>query len=1016
VSSNDPSETELPRGRYPAAAFEAAQESKRKAASGSDSQKSARGSSRSQNLNSGPLTGKTVSHYRVLEMVGGGGMGVVYRAQDVKLGRLVALKFLPDEFGYDPRARERFEREARAASALDHPNICSIYEFGEHEGKPFIVMQLLRGQTLKEKLVTVKDPATGEFIGKPLATDELLRIAIEICDGLEAAHEKGIIHRDIKPANIFVTQRGPAKILDFGLVKLLYPDYDNPLTDAYDRSGIAVAAVELSNVGVAVGTAAYMSPEQIRGEKLDTRTDLFCFGLLLYEMATGRRAFFGADAAAVRNAILTSTPVPIRQRNPQQPSRLERIVRKCLEKDPEQRYQSAAEIRADLERLRRRREHPLRRRWKLALASVVVIAGLVAGGVWYLHPKTKVRATDTIVLADFSNSTGDPVFDGTLKQALSVALAQSPYLNVLSENKVQQTLRLMARPPDAKITSGVARDLCQRAGSKAYISGSIARLGSEYVVGLDAVNCQNGDFLAQEQVTAPSKEKVLESLGQATSRLRQELGESLATVRRFDVPLEQATTPSLDALKAYSLGTVAQRNKDTAATIPYFEHAIELDPNFAMAYRALGAAYNTLGESAKSNEYYTKAFQLRNHASEREKLLITAANYLSVTGERDKAAETYKALIESYPQEYRSYTSLGNVYEELGEYEKAVEAYRENLRLAQGTGSTYHNLAASLMALQRFDEARQVLRDAQALKLSNYTFASVGYALAFLGSDSATMRKQSDWFAGKPEYQNYGFALASDTEAYAGHLGKARGITQRAVDSALRAEDRETAAIWQESAALREAAFGNVTEAKRLAAEGLKGASDSQGVQVLAAMAFAKAGDAARAEALAERLNQAYPLDTQIQSIWVPAIQAQLALNRQNPAGAVDALQAALPIELASTPFSNNLSCLYHSYFRGEAYLALGNGPAAAAEFQKILDHNGLVWNCWTGALAQLGVARARALEWKSAPAADANAAHAKALSAYREFLTLWRDADPDIPLLKQAKLEYNGLNQQSSP
>ena len=500
---------------------------------------------------------------------------------------------------------------------------------------------------------------------------------------------------------------------------------------------------------------------------------------------------------------------------------------------------------------------------------------------------------------------------------------------------------------------------------------------------------------------------MLDALGEAASKLRGELGESLATVQKFDVPLSEATTSSLEALKAYSLGEKAH---GTSAAPPYHRRAIELDPNFAMGYAGLGVDYSILGETGRASEYFTKAFRLREHASEREKFFITGMYYSNVTGEVDKAAQTFQEEIQAYPREYRAHLDLGNQYTSLGEWEKAREAYAESLRLAPDNVAPYVNLLNALLSLQRFDEARQVMLQAQARKLDNVLIRQNFYALAFVRTDSQAMAEQLRWFAGKPDYENIGLSLTSDTEAYAGHLHKATELTKRSIDSAIRADSKETGAIWQEIAAQREAAFGNPVDAKQEAAQGLKLYPASEGVEVEAALAFAMAGDAARAESLAQDLNKRFPLDTQMQSLWLPAIRAQLALNRRNPTDALNDLQAASSIELGSVAFGDSYSCLYHTYIRGEAYLAAGQGKESAAEFQKILDHSGIVLNCWTGALAHLGVARANALQARTSQGADADAARTRALAAYKDFLTLWKDADPDIPILKQAKAEYAKL------
>jgi len=657
-----------------------------------------------------------------------------------------------------------------------------------------------------------------------------------------------------------------------------------------------------------------------------------------------------------------------------------------------------------------------RKRWGARLVAVLAIAAIVgvamiAGGLyWRSRILAKLTEKDTIVLADFANSTEDPLFDDTLKTALDISLRQSPFLNLLSDSKVAETLKLMTRPADAKLTREIAEELCQRVGSKAYIVASIASLGSQYVLGLKAVSCQSGDTLAQEQATASAKEKVLDALGQAASKLRGELGESLATEQKFDVPLAEATTSSLEALKAYTLGEEAFREKGPSAALPYELRAIQLDPNFAMGYEAAGGDYFSRGEPSRAGEYFAKAFELREHTSAPEKLAITAYYYSTVTGEQDKAAQTYQKWTESYPRSYKAHLELGNVYGGQGQYEKATEAYRQSLRLAPDNVGPNVNLVNSLLASQHFDEARQIIQQAEARKLDDVVLHNALYALAFLGANSAAMAEQQQWFAGKPE-EHDGLSLASDTEAYAGHRSKARELTKRSIDSALRADSKESGAIWQENAALREAAFGNAAEAKQAAAEALKLAPTSQAVEVEAALAFAMAGDAARAESLAQDLNQRFPLDTQMQSLWLSAIRAQLALDRKKPAEALNDLQAAAgPIELGLVPFVTNLSCLYTAYVRGEAYMAAGQGNAAASEFQKILDHSGIVWNCWTGALAHLGVARANALQSRTSQGADADAARVRARAAYKDFLTLWKDADSDVPILKEARAEYAKL------
>jgi tetratricopeptide (TPR) repeat protein len=635
----------------------------------------------------------------------------------------------------------------------------------------------------------------------------------------------------------------------------------------------------------------------------------------------------------------------------------------------------------------------------IAAAVVVIAAGLV--GYYYTHrPTPKLTEKDTLVVGDFANSTGDPVFDDALKQALSVSLRQSPFLNVLSDEKVASTLRLMTKPVNTPLTPNVARELCQRADSKAYIAGSIASLGSQFVVGLKAVNCLNGDTLAQEQATASGKEKVLDVLGDAAGKLRAQLGESLASVKKFDAPLAQETTPSLEALKTFGIARKIEKEKGSAAALPFFQHAIDLDPNFASAIEGVGIMYGNVGQPTRGSEYLTKAFGLRDRASEREKLHITSMYYMATTGELDKGVETFREWEEDYPRDDTAFTNLSALYAFEGKMEQGAEQAREGLRLNPDNVIAAENLLAGLVCLGRFDEARQVYKQAMARKLDDDTLHMVLYGLEFVERNPKGMAEQTAWFEGRPELQHEILALEADTEAYAGHDAKAREVTRHAIDAAVRADNKESAAVWQLLGAWREAAFGNIEEAKREATAGLALAPESRDAMQLAALVLALTGDPVKARAVAQELAKRYPLHTMVQSYWLPTIQAQLALNAKDAAGAITLLRNAANVEYGFTVSNGNNSCLYSVYLRGEAYLAAGQGDAASSEFQKIIDHPGIVWNCATGTLAHLELGRAYAL------AGDKT----KARAAYQDFLTLWKDADPDVPVLKEAKAEFAKL------
>jgi eukaryotic-like serine/threonine-protein kinase len=937
------------------------------------------------------MIGDTISHYRILEKLGGGGMGVVYRAEDTRLHRFVALKFLPPEVAKDQHALARFQREAQAASALNHPNICTIHDIGEQDGHSFIAMEFLEGATLKHVIA-----------GKAMATETILSLSIEIADALDAAHAKGIIHRDIKPANIFITNRGVAKLLDFGLAKIS----GNP--EAEGNSMTLDVPEHLTSPGSTLGTVAYMSPEQVSGKELDARTDLFSFGAVLYEMCTGKLPFSGDTSGLIFRAILERPPVPPVRINPEVPPKLDEIITKTLEKDTKLRYQHASDIRTDLQRLKRDTDSPRLLaassaavrvgeqqgiRWKVLIPTALAIAVLGAGSYFYFHRTSKLTDKDTIVLADFANSTGDPVFEDTLRQALTVALNQSPFLNMLGENKVAATLKLMARPANTPLTPEVTRELCQRAGSKAYIAGSIASLGSQYVLGLKVVNCQSGDALAQEQVTASAKEKVLDALGQATAKLRGKLGESLTSISKFDVPLQEATTSSLDALKAYSLGLARYSEADTRGAIPLLKHAIDLDPEFASAYAALGRVYQISGEGTLAELAIQRAYALRGRTSEREKLDLTAVYYQFATGQIDQAVQTCQLWKQTFPLDFAPHRILGYEYATLGRWEESTNEFGEANRLDPTQFLPYVGLLQDYMALDRLVDAHGIYQKAQA---RGWILDDFRFRLAFVEGDTEMMAKIA---AATPELEE----TLANAEAYLGHLRKARELSQRAADKARMASAKEDAAYVSGNSALREVLFGNLSAAQKDISVALiqsVGASsghagNGRSALWLGTLALALAGDSAPAEKLGYEYASRYPVDTVVNSLWLPEVRSVLKLNQGKGPQAVEELVPAVALELSWVEPQ-----LMPAYLRGQAYLTAHRGSEAAREFQKILSHRGIVFYSPILALAHLQIGRAIAMQGDAA----------KAKSAYQDFLTLWKDADPDIPILKQAKAEYAEL------
>jgi len=955
----------------------------------------------------GSLIGTKVSHYRVLDVIGGGGMGMVYRGEDLKLGRPVALKFLPEDLVSDPVALKRFEREAQTASALNHPYICTIYEIEEHEGQPFIAMELLDGDTLRDRLAGSEE--------KTIPTSEILEIAQQICAGLEAAHEKGIVHRDIKPANIFLTRQGTVKILDFGLAKLASgPDSEKavttqeaneePFPSIREQGEIAAATFQagLTQPGTTAGTAGYMSPEQVRKEKLDGRSDLFSLGMVLYEMAAGKRPFEAETVAEIQNAILQGTPKPLRQVSPAA-SRLDPVVAKALEKDRTRRYQSASEIRKDLMQIQRE-INPRRRflRYSFAAAMLLLLVGLGAWGYWQVRNSVTLSPSDTIVLTDIDNQTGDAALGQGMSTALQVALMQTPYLNLLGPDKVHETLHALNLPNDTKVTVSpeLARQVCEYTHSRGIVSGSIMNLGNRYGIELQVINCETGAKFARVTNEAETRNDLVRVLGVTATHLRTKLGEPKDSIARFNQPLELATSSSPDALQFLALGYQSHLHGDLPAAMADYNRAIEKDPNLALAYAAEGSIYAHVGPEARATETLTKAFALRERLTAPSRFQVETAYYNDAEGEFDKALPINEQWVHTFPHDVIARYNLKTTLGALGRPEESLVQAREAARLLPSVWM-FRSLLESAIAAGRLDETRATYEQVKSLHFDDSGAHADRALLAFLQNDPSAMQAEWAWAAQNPVGAGPVIFREARVQAYHGRFRESHRLTQQAVDSSKKSGDISASTFYQNNEALREAEAGRFAESLHLLSE-TRGRDDTRSARPLAILVSARANDLTEAQRRADALEQAYPYDTLLLHYSLPTIRAAVKLRQGDPAAAIELLRPVTKYEMAQNLSFDNL---YPAYIRGLAYLQMKDGSQAAPEFQKLIDHPGIVGDFVTGAIAHLQLGRAQAMTGD----------YAAARKSYEEFLTLWRDADPDIPIYREAKAEYAKLRPSNS-
>jgi serine/threonine protein kinase/predicted Zn-dependent protease len=933
------------------------------------------------------VIGQDLGHYRILSLLGKGGMGEVYLGEDTRLGRKVAIKLLPTRFTTDAGRVRRFAQEARAVSALNHPNIITIYEIGEaateNGSAHYIATEYVEGETLRQRMANAPH--------NRMKVVEAVDVAAQVAAALTAAHEAGIAHRDIKPENVMVRRDGYVKVLDFGLAKLTEPSA--PGVDTQDP----MAPGASTETGIVIGTPRYMSPEQARGEKVDVRTDIFSLGVMMYEMVAGRAPFEGATPSETIASILRDEPAPLIRQVPEAPPELDRIVCRALAKDRAERYQHqpARDLLNDLNLLKQemliaknRKPQAASRKRRIHILSALAPLLLSAIAMWFYFNRPPVlTGKDAILLADFENKTGDAVFDGMLKQALEIQLQQSPFLNIFPEARIRQTLRFMNRPPDARVTAEVAREICQRHDLKALIAGSIAPLGSHYVITLEAINSQSGESLAREQIEAESKEQVLRRLSQAVTQLREKLGESLSSIQRFDRPLEQATTAKLEAFKAWSLGIEHSYGGRPTEAIPFYKRAVELDPDFAHAYSVLSVVYSIHGQLGLAAEAAEKGYKLRDKVDEYEKLRITNFYHAFATGNLDRRIEALTLQKQIYPHVPSGPHDLAQTYITIGQYDQAVAEAREAIRLNPNFAPAHRVLVWALLRLNRFAEAKDALERAQQQHMDPPDFHAILYQIAFIGGGAEGMQQQIDWARGRP-YEHMAFDWQTGAAASAGQWRKAQQHARRAIDLTARGETKEITAGYAVEQALRGAVFGDCRQVSADAAQGLK-LERGRVSLTRSALALALCGESNQAKPLMDELTKRYPEDTVINSIWLPVIRAGAELRRGNAEQVIEQLQAVTRYEAAAE--------FWPQHLRGQAYLKLKRGAEAAAEFQKILDHRGYAPLSPLYPLARLGLARAAAL----------TGAAAQSRKACEEFFAAWKEADVDLPILREARREY---------